>query len=59
MRNIEAQTRIKKFGLFIRVDVLVSELNFGASSRWAKAGAALPDEEGETPATTPMSLGLQ
>ena len=46
-------------GQNIRVDVLVSELNFGASSRWAKAGAALPDEEGETPATTPMSLGLQ
>jgi hypothetical protein len=26
----------------IRVDVLVSELNFGAGSRWVKAGAVLP-----------------
>jgi hypothetical protein len=26
----------------IRVDVLVSELNFGAASRWVKAGAVLP-----------------
>ena len=26
----------------IRVDVLVSELNFGAAKRWRKAGAALP-----------------
>ena len=29
-------------GQNIRVDVLVSELNFGASSRWVKAGAVLP-----------------
>mmetsp|Transcript_37831 Transcript_37831/g.69509 ORF Transcript_37831/g.69509 Transcript_37831/m.69509 type:complete len:227 (+) Transcript_37831:3-683(+) len=28
----------------IRVDVLVSELNFGASSRWVEAGDALPSE---------------
>lgn len=28
----------------IRVDVLVSELNFGASSRWIDAGDALPSE---------------
>lgn len=28
----------------IRVDVLVSELNFGASSRWIEAGDALPSE---------------
>lgn len=28
----------------IRVDVLVSELNFGAASRWVKAGKVLPDE---------------
>ena len=28
----------------IRVDVLVSELNFGASSRWVDAGDALPSE---------------
>ena len=27
----------------IRVDVLVSELNFGAGSRWVKAGEVLPD----------------
>ena len=25
------------------VDVLVSELNFGAGSRWVKAGATLPE----------------
>jgi len=29
-------------GQNIRVDVLVSELNFGAASRWVKAGQALP-----------------
>lgn len=29
-------------GQNIRVDVLVSELNFGAASRWMKAGAVLP-----------------
>ena len=29
-------------GQNIRVDVLVSELNFGASSRWAKAAEYLP-----------------
>jgi len=28
----------------IRVDVLVSEMNFGASSRWVDAGDALPSE---------------
>ncbi len=28
----------------IRVDVLVSELNFGASSRWIQSGDALPSE---------------
>ena len=28
----------------IRVDVLVSEMNFGASSRWLDAGDALPSE---------------
>lgn len=28
----------------IRVDVLVSEMNFGASSRWVNAGDALPSE---------------
>lgn len=28
----------------IRVDVLVSEMNFGASSRWINAGDALPSE---------------
>jgi len=28
----------------IRVDVLVSEMNFGASSRWVAAGDALPSE---------------
>ena len=31
-------------GQNIRVDVLVSELNFGAGSRWVKAGEALPLE---------------
>jgi hypothetical protein len=30
-------------GQNIRVDVLVSELNFGAGSRWVKAGATLPE----------------
>jgi len=30
-------------GQNIRVDVLVSELNFGSGSRWTKAGALLPD----------------
>ena len=29
--------------LQVRVDVLVSELNFGAGSRWVKAGATLPE----------------
>ena len=28
----------------IRVDVLVSEMNFGASSRWTNAGDALPSD---------------
>ena len=28
----------------INVDVLVSELNFGAASRWVDAGGALPSE---------------
>jgi hypothetical protein len=32
-------------GQNIRVDVLVSELNFGAASRWIKAGASLPSNE--------------
>ena len=31
-------------GQNIRVDVLVSELNFGAASRWVRAGQALPDQ---------------
>ena len=31
-------------GQNIRVDVLVSELNYGASSRWNKAAKAYPDE---------------
>ena len=31
-------------GQNIRIDVLVSELNFGAASRWVKAGQVLPDE---------------
>jgi len=30
-------------GQNIRVDVLVSELNFGAGSRWVKAGTTLPE----------------
>lgn len=30
-------------GQNIRVDVLVSELNYGANSRWNRAGAVLPD----------------
>lgn len=29
----------------IRVDVLVSELNFGAANRWVKAGESLPSDE--------------
>ena len=33
----------------IRVDVLVSEMNFGASSRWTKAGDTLPSELLERP----------
>eukprot|EP00970_Alexandrium_tamarense_P010291 scaffold2066_cov172-Alexandrium_tamarense.AAC.8 len=32
----------------IRVDVLVSELNFGASSRWVQAGDALPSDTIDT-----------
>ena len=32
-------------GQNLRVDVLVSELNFGANSRWQQAGAALPFNE--------------
>ena len=32
-------------GQNIRVDVLVSELNFGAASRWMKAGEARPVRE--------------
>jgi hypothetical protein len=32
-------------GQNIRVDVLVSELNFGAASRWIKAGASLPSNK--------------
>lgn len=32
-------------GQNIRVDVLVSELNFGSSSRWVKAGESLPSNE--------------
>ena len=31
-------------GQNIRVDVLVSELNFGAANRWVRAGQVLPDE---------------
>jgi hypothetical protein len=34
-------------GQNIRVDVLVSELNFGANSRWRQAGSALPFNEFE------------
>jgi hypothetical protein len=33
----------------IRVDVLVSELNFGAASRWVKSGAVLPSYRNEDP----------
>ena len=44
----------------IRVDVLVSEMNFGASSRWVEAGDALPSamlaEIGEQHETTPESM---
>jgi len=32
-------------GQNIRVDVLVSELNFGAASRWVQAGAMLPGDK--------------
>mmetsp|Transcript_8704 Transcript_8704/g.13350 ORF Transcript_8704/g.13350 Transcript_8704/m.13350 type:complete len:456 (-) Transcript_8704:334-1701(-) len=32
-------------GQNIRVDVLVSELNFGAASRWVKAGEKLPSDK--------------
>jgi hypothetical protein len=34
-------------GQNIRVDVLVSELNFGAASRWFKAGELLPELESD------------
>jgi len=42
----------------IRVDVLVSEMNFGASSRWVAAGDALPSdllERNESTQTTQAS----
>ena len=41
-------------GQNIRVDVLVSELNFGAQSRWSAAGSALPlrDPDGPLPMDT-------
>ena len=32
-------------GQNIRVDVLVSELNFGSASRWVKAGSAVPSSD--------------
>lgn len=35
-------------GQNIRVDVLVSELNYGANSRWIQAGAVLPDDNFES-----------
>lgn len=34
-------------GQNIRVDTLVSELNFGATSRWVKAGESLPLDDGQ------------
>ncbi|KAH8069239.1 hypothetical protein JL721_6058 [Aureococcus anophagefferens] len=37
-------------GQNIRVDVLVSELNFGAQSRWSAAGAVLPTRDADGPA---------
>ena len=40
----------------IRVDVLVSELNFGASSRWVKAGALLPTD---VHADEPVGISIQ
>ena len=36
-------------GQNIRVDVLVSELNFGAQSRWSAAGAVLPERDRDGP----------
>ena len=42
-------------GQNIRVDVLVSELNFGAASRWSAAGAVLPDVDDDKAATTTAS----
>jgi len=38
-------------GQNIRVDVLVSELNYGANSRWVKAGAVLPNMESNSVVT--------
>jgi hypothetical protein len=41
-------------GQNIRVDVLVSELNYGANSRWVRAGAVLPDDNFESTLPTKM-----
>ncbi|KAL7532495.1 hypothetical protein ACHAXR_004668 [Thalassiosira sp. AJA248-18] len=45
----------------IRVDVLVSEMNFGASSRWVNAGDSLPSEllNQSTPADQPAVVASQ
>jgi len=43
-------------GQNIRVDVLVSELNFGASSRWVKAGEALPTPGGTLTSDPPPAV---
>ena len=54
-------------GQNIRIDVLVSELNFGAGSRWVKSGESLPSEEeiaswlpyrSSAPSSRPGSSGI-
>ena len=46
-------------GQNIRVDVLVSELNFGAQSRWSAAGAVLPTRDADGPRPTDTGIRYQ
>ena len=46
-------------GQNIRVDVLVSELNFGAQSRWSAAGAVLPTRDADGPKPTDTGIRYQ